>query len=52
MGDFKNSQINFDEAIILFTAAEAPRQVEKVEKEKLKKTQIRGTVGYSSEIDN
>ena len=31
-----NSQINFDEAIILFTAAKAPRQVEKVEKEKLK----------------
>ena len=36
MGDFKNSQINFDEAIILFTAAAAPRQVERVEKEKLK----------------
>ena len=34
MGDFKNSQINFDEAIILFTVAAAPRQVEKVEREK------------------
>ena len=36
MGDFKNSQIDFEQAIILFTAAAAPRQVEKVEKEKLK----------------
>ncbi|GCL43657.1 tetratricopeptide repeat protein [Dolichospermum planctonicum] len=36
MGDFKNSQTNFEQAIILFTAAAAPRQVEKVEKEKLK----------------
>ena len=34
MGDFKNSQINFDEAIILFTVAAAPQQVEKVEREK------------------
>jgi tetratricopeptide (TPR) repeat protein len=36
MGDFQNSQTNFEQAIILFTAAAAPRQVEKVEKEKLK----------------
>jgi tetratricopeptide (TPR) repeat protein len=36
MGDFKNSQTNFEQAIILFTAAAAPRQVERVEKEKLK----------------
>ncbi|MDD1420023.1 tetratricopeptide repeat protein [Dolichospermum sp. ST_sed1] len=34
MGDFKNSQINFHEAIILFTVAAAPQQVEKVEREK------------------
>lgn len=34
MGDFKNSQINFHEAIILFTVAEAPQQVEKIEREK------------------
>jgi len=34
MGDFKNCQINFDEAIILFTVAAAPQQVEKVEREK------------------
>jgi hypothetical protein len=36
MGDFQNSQTNFEQAIILFTAAAAPRQVERVEKEKLK----------------
>jgi tetratricopeptide (TPR) repeat protein len=42
MGDFKNSQINFDEAIILFTAVEAPRQVEKVEREKVSNPALKG----------
>ncbi|WP_168651167.1 tetratricopeptide repeat protein [Dolichospermum sp. UHCC 0352] len=42
MGDFKNSQINFDEAIILFTAVAAPRQVEKVEREKVSNPALKG----------
>ncbi|WP_168652756.1 MULTISPECIES: tetratricopeptide repeat protein [unclassified Dolichospermum] len=42
MGDFKNSQINFDEAIILFTAVAAPRQVEKVHREKVSNPALKG----------
>ena len=42
MGDFKNSQINFDEAIILFTVAAAPRQVEKVHREKVSNPALKG----------
>ena len=42
MGDFKNSQINFDEAIILFTVAAAPQQVEKVEREKVSNPALKG----------
>lgn len=42
MGDFKNSQINFDEAIILFTVAAAPRQVEKVHREKVSNPALEG----------
>jgi tetratricopeptide (TPR) repeat protein len=36
MGEFENSQVNFDKAIKLFTEMEAPKQVEKVEKRKIK----------------
>lgn len=32
MGEFQNSQINFEQAIILFTEAEVPLQVERVQK--------------------
>lgn len=32
MGEFQNSQINFEQAIILFTEAEIPLQVERVQK--------------------
>jgi hypothetical protein len=42
MGDFKNSQINFDEAIILFTVAADPRQVEKVHREKVSNPALKG----------
>ncbi len=35
MGEFENSQVNFDKAIELFTEMEAPKQVEKVEKRKI-----------------
>jgi tetratricopeptide (TPR) repeat protein len=36
MDKIENSQINFDKAIRLFTEMEAPNQVEKVQREKLK----------------
>ncbi|MDB9309540.1 tetratricopeptide repeat protein [Aphanizomenon sp. CS-733/32] len=52
MGKFEPSEVNFDKAIELFTEMEAPRQVEKVQREKLKNPQRGGTVGYSSGVNN